>query len=125
MGKYEDGWTQLCIVWRIRVFAEPGQTKPLKRYVTISVRGPSRSYARPFRVISNASDWRGRAPVAGTTNQVAVCVPAHGFADVRISTRGFAPIYGDLRSSNTFAYYARSGGVLITAIALADETGPC
>ena len=124
-GLYDDGWTKPHVVGRIRVFAKPGQTTSLKRYLTISVRGPSGSYARPFHVISNASDWRGRAPVAGTSNQIAVCVPAQGFADVRVNTRGFAPIYGDLKSSNTFAYYARSGGVLITAIALADETGPC
>jgi hypothetical protein len=37
---------------------------------------------------------------------------------------GFRPtIYGDPKSEETFVSYARSGGVRVTGIALADETG--
>ena len=95
------------------------------RYLTISVRGPENVDARSFHVVSNAADWRAKAGVQPTSNQISVCVPAHGFADVHISTRHFSPIYGDPRSEESFFSYARSGGVLVTGIALADETGAC
>jgi hypothetical protein len=52
-------------------------------------------------------------------------VPARGFADVEIHAPRYSPIYGDPRSEASFVSYARSGGVLVTGIALADETGPC
>jgi hypothetical protein len=52
-------------------------------------------------------------------------VPPRGFADVRVSAPRYSPIYGDPRSESSFVSYARSGGVLITEIALADEVGSC
>jgi hypothetical protein len=59
------------------------------------------------------------------SNQLAVCVPPHGYADVRVTAPRYSPIYGDPRSEASFVSYARSGGVLVTGIALADETSPC
>ncbi len=70
-------------------------------------------------------DWRGKALETGTAEQLPVCVPARGFADVRITARGFTPIYGDPRSEGSFVSYARSGGVMLSQISLADETGSC
>ena len=122
---YRDGWTIPRVVGTIRVFAAPGQTGPMARFLTISVRGPQDLAARGFHVASNAADWRGKADEKGVSNQIAVCVPPHGFADVHVSTRRFSPIYGDPRSEESFVSYARSGGVLVTQIALADETRPC
>ena len=52
-------------------------------------------------------------------------MPARGFADVQIHAPHYSPIYGDPRSEASFVSYARSGGVLVTGIALADETAPC
>jgi hypothetical protein len=89
------------------------------------VRGPTDVAPRAFHVSSNASDWQGVADEQGTSNQISVCVPPRGFADVRIDAPRFSPIYGDPRSEATFVSYARSGGVLLTGIALADETRPC
>jgi hypothetical protein len=76
-------------------------------------------------VTSNAASWRARAAETPVSNQVEVCVPPNGFADVRIRAPHYSPIYGDPRSESSFVSYARSGGVLITGIALADETRPC
>ena len=95
------------------------------RYLTISARGPQSVPERSFEVVSNSADWKAKAGAQGTSNQISVCVPAHGFADVHVSTRHFTPIYGDPRSEESFFSYARSGGVLVTGIALADETRPC
>jgi hypothetical protein len=97
----------------------------MMRYLTLSVRGPQDVAARSFQVTSNASDWRGTADQHGTSKQIAVCVPASGYADVKVDAPTYSPIYGDPRSEESFVSYARSGGVLVTGIALADETGSC
>jgi hypothetical protein len=122
---YRDGWTVPRVVGTIRVFAAPGQTGPIMRFLTISLRGPSDVAPRSFHLISNASDWRAEVDEQGTSNQISVCVPAHGFADIRLNSPRYSPIYGDPKSEETFVSYARSGGVLVTQIALADETGAC
>jgi hypothetical protein len=122
---YRDGWTEPRVVGTIRVFAAPDQSGPMMRFVTVSVRGPRDVAPRAFHVTSNAVDWLGVADELGTSNQIAVCVPPRGFADVRVDAPRFSPIYGDPRSEATFVSYARSGGVLLTGIALADETRPC
>jgi hypothetical protein len=122
---YRDGWTEPRVVGTIRVFAAPDQSGPTMRFVTLSVRGLREAAPRAFHVTSNASDWQGVADEQGTSNQISVCVPPRGYADVRIDAPRFSPIYGDPRSEATFVSYARSGGVLLTGIALADETRPC
>jgi len=75
---YRDGWTVPKVVGTIRVFAAPGQSSALRRFLTVSVRGPQDVAARSFHVVSNASDWRGEADEHGTSNQISVCVPAGG-----------------------------------------------
>jgi hypothetical protein len=122
---YRDGWTIPKVVGTIRVFSAPGQAQSTMRFLTLSVRAPTDVRRRSFRVVSNASDWRGQTGPKGTTRQISVCVPAHGFADIRIAAPHFSPIYGDPRSERSFVSYARSGGVLLTQIALADERAPC
>jgi hypothetical protein len=122
---YRDGWTVPKVGGKIRVFAAPGQTEPTMRFLTISVRGPNDVPPRPFRIDSNASSWAAEAGEQPTSNQISVCVPAHGFADVQVHAPRYSPIYGDPRSEASFVSYARSGGVLVTGVALADETRPC
>ncbi len=125
LGLYRDGWTVPKTVGRIRVFAPPDQTSPTMRFLTVSVRGPAGEPPRDFQLVSNASDWRAQAGQQPASKQLAVCVPPHGYADIRVSAGRFSPIYGDPRSDRSFSSYARSGGVLVTGIALADETNPC
>ena len=122
---YRDGWTVPKVAGTIRVFAEPGQEARRLRYVTISVRAPRDADARPYAIRTNAAATNSRASAKPVSTQVAVCVPPHGFADVRIQAPRYSPIYGDPRSEASFVSYARSGGVLVTGIALADETAAC
>jgi hypothetical protein len=124
-GLYRDGWTVPKAVGKIRVFAAPGQTQPTRRFLTVSVRGPNDVAPRAFRIVSNLSTWTAEAAEQPVSNQMSVCVPAHGFADVQIHASRYSPIYGDPRSERSFVSYARSGGVLVTGVALADETEPC
>jgi hypothetical protein len=122
---YRDGWTIPKVTGKIRVFAEPGQTERLRRFLTISIRGPQGLPARGFGVTSNESNWQAQADERGTSNQVSVCVPPGAYADVGIASPRYSPIYGDPKSEPSFSSYARSGGVLVTSISLADETAPC
>jgi hypothetical protein len=122
---YRDGWTIPRVNGTIRVFATPGQTGPERRYVTVSVRAPDDVAPRPFELSSNAASWTARVGAQPVSNQLAVCVPPTGYADVRVTAPRYSPIYGDPRSEASFVSYARSGGVLVTGIALADETSPC
>jgi hypothetical protein len=122
---YRDGWTIPKVAGTIRIFAAPGQTQAQRRYLTVWVRAPRDVPPRSFSIRSNADDWRGEADAHGTSDQIAACVPPRGYADVRVSAPRYSPIYGDPRSEQSFVSYARSGGVLVTGIALADEVGPC
>jgi Dolichyl-phosphate-mannose-protein mannosyltransferase len=124
-GLYRDGWTIPRIPGTIRVFAQPGQRAAERRFVTVSVRAPNDVAPRPFAFRSNDSSWSGRAVTQPQSRQLSVCVPPKGFADLRLDAPTYSPIYGDPRSEASFVSYARSGGVLVTGIALADETSPC
>ena len=122
---YRDGWTIPKVTGTIRVFDTPGQAETERRYLTISVRAPQDVPRRPFRFHSNADDWRGETNATGTSKQISVCVPPNGYGDVHVDAPRYSPIYGDPRSEQSFVSYARSGGVLLTGIALADEVGRC
>lgn len=125
LGLYRDGWTIPKVQGAIRVFAQPGASSPERRYVTVSMRAPSEVAPRPVSLRSNESAWSGKVGTQPQSRQLSVCVPPNGYADLRVSAPRFSPIYGDPRSEASFVSYARSGGVLVTGIALADETSPC
>jgi hypothetical protein len=107
------------------VFANRGVDVAQRRFVTLYAKSPRDVPPRAFSVHSNAGDWDATATPDGSTVQVSVCVPPRGFADVRVHAARYGPIYGDPRSESSFFSYARSGGVLLTGIALADELGSC
>jgi hypothetical protein len=122
---YRDGWTIPKVTGRVRVFAAPGQQKEQRRFVTFTARSPRDVGQREFTIRSNAGAWPATADPDGTSLQVSVCVPARGFADISVDAPQYSPIYGDPRSEASFFSYARSGGVLLAGIALADEVGSC
>jgi hypothetical protein len=122
---YRDGWTVPRVDGTIRIFATPNQTAPERRYVTVSVRAPNDVPPRQFAMRSNAASWTARVDANPISNQMAVCVPPHGYGDIHLTAPRYSPIYGDPRSEASFVSYARSGGVLVTGIALADERSPC
>jgi len=124
-GLYRDGWTVPRVDGTIRIFATPNQTAPERRYVTVSVRAPNDVPPRQFAMRSNAASWAAHVDANPISNQMAVCVPPHGYGDIHLTAPRYSPIYGDPRSEASFVSYARSGGVLVTGIALADERSPC
>jgi hypothetical protein len=125
-GLYGDGWTKPGLDGKVRVFAFPGQEGSVKRALLLAVRAPFELERRPFHVVSNLDEWHADAlGEAKVERIVEVCVPAGGYADVRISTPEHSLVYGDMRDQDSFAI-PREAGVFLTQIALADEVGgPC
>jgi len=126
LGLYDDGWTRPGVTARVRIFPSPGQHVSHMRSLFIAVRAPDDVPKRPVNVVSNLTTWHGVATNGNTVEtSISVCVPAHGFTDVRISTPDASTIPGDLRDSSSSAG-TRQGGVSLRALSLADEVGaPC
>jgi hypothetical protein len=124
-GLFEDGWTRPGVVAKIKVFAKPGQTTPLRRYVTLAVHAPEQTQNAAIDVSSNVDHWHQSALDVDTTHLIAVCVPPHGFGEIAITSPAHTVIYGDPTTVDSYGKAARVAGVLLTQIALADETGGC
>jgi hypothetical protein len=126
LGLYDDGWTQPGVTARVRIFPAPGQRVAQTRSLFIAVRAPDDVPKRPVNVVSNLATWHGVATNGDTVEKsIFVCVPAHGYTDVRISTPDASTIPGDLRDSSASSG-TRRGGVSLRALSLADEVGgPC
>ncbi|MBV8080090.1 MAG: hypothetical protein JO186_06910 [Actinobacteria bacterium] len=123
-GLSDDGWTLPGRAGVVRIFAAPGQRHPALRVLTLGIQAPAHVDARPFRISS------GKTALHGVANQgdrvievIRVCVPAHGFGDVRITTsQDSNAFYGDPANA-VVAGKPRDVGVHLTEIALADEIG--
>ena len=114
------------VVGTIRVFAAPGQTASLMRFLTrLRARRRGTSRPRDFQVTSNTSDWQRTCRRERDEQSDLGLRTPRGLRRRTIDAPRYSPIYGDPRSEASFVSYARSGGVLVTGIALADETGPC
>jgi len=124
-GIYPDGWTRPHRPATITVFAEPGQKRPLQRFLTISVASPDPLEQRPVSITSNLGDWGGLIPPDTSVDRaVQVCVPPGGTGKVTVSTPAVSPVYRDPTKSALSGYVDRPAGVLLRSIALADERAP-
>jgi hypothetical protein len=122
-GLYDDGWTRPGVTARVRVFAAPDQRAGVVRTLTFGLRPPDDVASRPFELTSNTGAVRGTAASGNSTfASIAVCVPSGGFGDVRLSTPDASSIPGDQRSAADSAA-ARTGGLFVSQIGLADELG--
>jgi hypothetical protein len=124
-GLYDDGWTKPGVTARVRVFPASGQRGSVTRFVTFQVQTPLPVAERPFQVTSNLETRHLDALNTQTTlvQSVRVCVPPHGFAEVRLSTPDSSYIPGDQRDEPS-SEIERQGGLFINEIALAGEVGP-
>jgi hypothetical protein len=121
-GLYDDGWTQPGVTARIRIFPSPGQRAPEIRTLTLQIHGPNSSPV-PYTVVANTGRQTGTTTDDATSfARIDVCVPAHGYSEVRVSTPARGLIPGDL-SSEQASVSPRQGGIDINDIALADEIG--
>ncbi len=123
-GLYPDGWTRPGREARIRVFAAPGQRTAVQRSMIVTLLAPGDVSSRHAVLHSNEGTW----PVEVTSGnsvqqQVTVCVPAGGPADVELRAVGASPIYGVQTTVERFGQ-TRDAGVLVGQVALDGKLGP-
>ncbi len=121
-GLYDDGWTRPGVTARVRVFATPDQRAPVLRGITFGVRAPDGVASRSFELSSNQGVVHGTASQDTGFYPIHVCVPAHGYADVRLRVPAASEIPGDLATLAS-SLRRRRGGVFLSQIGLADELG--
>ncbi|NUT56938.1 MAG: hypothetical protein HOQ03_13280 [Thermoleophilia bacterium] len=122
-GIWPDGWTRPHAPATITVFAKPGQTTPLRRFLTIEASGAEAVDLRPVTFRSSLGTWRGTiAPEMSVGRVVAVCVPPGGSARVTISAPGASGLYRDPTVGPPTGISDRPVGILLRTVALADET---
>jgi len=121
-GLYGDGWTRPHTTAHIHVFAVPGQQGAVTRTLTVQVRAPIDQPDRTFRIAWRYGSISGKAnDQSSSIEQIPICVPPHGHADVRVSS----PTTSDVGPEQSVlgAPPHRRGGVLVAGISLSDEIG--
>ncbi len=122
-GLYDDGWTRPGGTARVRVFAAPDQRGPVLRTLTFGIRAPDGVASRLVQLSSNQGEVRAVAIQYNTTfHAIQVCVPARGYAEVRLRAAAASAIPGD-QATLASSLLPRRGGVFLTEIGLADELG--
>jgi hypothetical protein len=77
--------------------------------------------SQPVHIVSNLGRWDGKATDAGTVvSSLNVCVPAHGYTEIRISTPDVASIPVEQAVPSVTP---RRGGVFFGETAMAGEVG--
>ena len=124
-GIYGDGWTRPHTPARITVFADPGQTTPVVRFLTLSITQPHPLEARPLTITSNLERWAGTiVPGAVLDRLTIVCVPPGGHATIEVETPIVSDVYRDPSRAALTGEVDRPAGLLLRSIALADEIEP-
>ena len=124
-GIWPDGWTRAHRPTTITVYAKPGQTTPLRRFLTIEASNPDPVDPRPVSITSGPGDWSGTIqPEQSLRQQLELCVPPDGRAAVTIETPGVTGIYRDPTIGPPTGVSTRPVGIQLRTVALADETEP-
>ena len=122
-GLYDDGWTEPGVPMRMRLYPAPGQKTPNLRTVAFVLRPPVGVSRRAITLSSSGKVVHVLMTQADISEFVQVCVPAHGYAEVRLAVDGSSSIPGDLATLATTSV-PRQGGVFIASLAEANEIGP-
>jgi len=122
-GLFDDGWTKPGVTAHIRIFPAPGQRRARIRSFAFAVHAGPEITSQPVDVDSNLDRWVGQATNTGTvTATIPVCVPARGYAVIRLSTPVSSVIPGDQAMQST-SDGSRRGGVFFGETALSSEIG--
>ena len=124
-GIYGDGWTRPHTPAGIKVFADPGQRTPVRRFLTLSIAQPDPAEGRPLTITSNLERWAGEIAPGGVLDRLTtVCVPPGGHATVEVATPFVSNVYRDPSRFALTGEVDRPAGLLLRSIALADEIEP-
>ncbi len=127
-GIHPDGWMRPHTPATISVFAEPGQTRPLERYVTLSLSSPDVDQRWPVKISSNLDRSHPRArpqtrPSTASSRSACRCA-APGDGRDRDSHRRDACTAIPTDDGSRRARLDRPVGLLLGTVALADEHVP-
>jgi hypothetical protein len=122
-GTYDDGWTKPGVPTVLRVYSERGQRTPRIRGVTFIMRAPTDVPQRAVTVSAQGRSTRATVTPGSANAAIQVCVPAHGYAEIRLVVDGASSIPGDQATLAT-SLTPRRGGVYLASIGEADEIGP-
>jgi hypothetical protein len=123
LGMYDDGWTRPGVPVRIRLYPARGQRTARVRSVTFIIRGPDDAAPRAVTLDAQGHSTRISATPSSTSASLQVCVPARGYAEIRLTVDGSSSIPGDL-ATLAESLAPRRGGVYVASIGEADEIGP-
>jgi hypothetical protein len=126
-GLYDDGWTRPGVTAHVRLYPAAGQVGAVAYSLGLQLRATDDTSRRPVLIVSNLA--RRRFEVSGGTTTlvpgVLACVPAHGFADVLVSTPRQSAIPGD-QKTYADSQATRLGGILVADLFVSDNTqGRC
>jgi hypothetical protein len=122
LGTYDDGWTRPGVPVHVRVYPRRGQRHPELRTLSFVVRSPDDVPQRPITFSSEDRKTRVVATPNALTQDVTVCVPVRGYADVKLDVEGSSSIPGDL-ATLAQSTMPRQGGIAIASLGEADEIG--
>jgi hypothetical protein len=126
-GLYDDGWMKPSTPARIRIYAVPGQRRPLTHILSLQLRAPDGVTTRPFAVTTNIDSVRGNVTSSATTsvNVIRVCVPPRGYTSAIVRAPGVSQIPGDASDQATIDS-PRLGSIYLADISVSDYTvGRC
>ena len=122
-GLYDDGWTRPDLPVRIRVYPSAGQRGSVLRTVSLILRAPI-GERRPVTFRWDGKLVRLGVTESDVTQNVNVCVPPHGHADLTMTVKGSSAIPGDLATYTT-SNQPRRGGIFIASLSDDNTAGPC
>jgi hypothetical protein len=122
-GIYPDGWSRPRTPVEIRVYAQPAQRRPLKRFVTLLVKAADRE--TPVDIRSNLERHRTTVPAGISIDRLlSLCVPPGGSTTIVLETPVVTLVHRDPTKAALTGEVDREAGVHLRSVALADETVP-
>ena len=122
-GLYDDGWTKPGIPMRMRIYPDRGQERPALRTIALVLRVPVGVSQRAITLSTPAQATRVLMHESDVNEFVHICVPAHGYTQLRLTVDGSSSIPGDSATLSESSL-PRRGGVFVASLAEANEIGP-
>jgi len=122
-GLYDDGWSLPGKTVVARLYSRAGQTEPELRTMSYVLRSPDNIPQRPITLSAQGKTMHAVATPDAITENIQVCVPAQGYAEIRLRPDGSSWVVpGDLATHES-SLVSRRAGIFIASLGEADEIG--